>query len=70
MAGFVECQCSVRQGAGLHRKAFCYISCSCLPTAKIGMHCVDVGSALKNNVVQAGLVFKCYIYLTSQDRDV
>ena len=70
MAGFVESLCSVRQGAGLHRKAFCYIGCSCLPTAKIGMHCVDVGSALKNNVVQAGLVFKCYIYLTSRDRDV
>ena len=41
--------------AGLRRKVFCYISC--LPTRKIGTHCVDVGSAPKNNVVQAGLVF-------------
>jgi len=68
MAGFVECQCLVRQGAGLHRKVFCYISCSCLPTAKIGMHCVDVGSALKNNVVQAGLVFDVVLYLPNISR--
>ena len=39
------------------RSVFCYISCSCLPTRKISTHCVDVGSALKNNAVQAGLVF-------------
>ena len=39
------------------------ITCSCLPTRKIGMHCVDVGSALKNNMVQAGLVFDVVLYL-------
>mgnify|MGYP007058651967 FL=1 len=55
--GFVEYQCSVGQGAGFHRKVFCYINHTCLPTRKIGTHCVDLGSALKNNVVQAGLVF-------------
>ena len=49
-------QCSVGQGAGLRRKGFCYISCSCLPRGKIGTHCVDVRSALKNNVVQAQAV--------------
>ena len=63
MAGFVEYQCSVGQGAGLRRKVFCYVSCSCLPTRKIGAHCVDVGSALKNNVVQAGLVFDVVLYI-------
>ena len=57
MAGFVEYQCSVGQGAGLCRKVFCYISCSRLPTRKIGTHCVDMVSALKNNMLQAGLVF-------------
>ena len=66
MAGFVEYQCSVGQGAGLRRKGCCYISCSCLPTRKIGTHCVDMGSALKNNVVQAGLVvFDVVLYLPS-----
>ena len=32
----------------------------------VGAHCVDVGSVLKNNGVQAGLVFDVllYIYLT------
>ena len=54
--------------AGLRGKVFCYISCSCLPTRKIGTHCVDVGSALKNNVVQAGLVFDVVIYLPSISR--
>ena len=68
MAGFVEYQCSVRKGAELHRKVFCYISCSCLPTRKIGTHCVDVGSALKNNVVQAGLVFDVVLYLPGISR--
>jgi len=48
--------------AGLRRKGFCYISCSCLPARKIGTHCIDVGSALKNNVVQAGLVFDVVLY--------
>ena len=38
-------------------------SCSCLPTRKIGTHCVVVGSALKNNVVQAGLVFDVVLYV-------
>ena len=56
MVGFVEYQCSVGQGAGLHSKVFCFISCSCLPTRKISMPCIVVGSALKN-VVQPGLVF-------------
>ena len=68
MAGFVENQCSVRQGVGLNRKVFCYMSCSCLPTRKIGTHCVDVGSALKNNVVQAGLVFDVVLYLPNLSR--
>ena len=54
--------------AGLHRQGFCYISCSCLPTSKIGTHCVDVGSALKNNMVQAGLVFDVMLYLPSISR--
>ena len=27
------------------------------------MHCVDVGSALKNNMVQAGVVFDVVLYL-------
>ena len=57
MAGFVEYQCSVEQGAGLCSKGFCYVSCSCLPTRKISTPCIVVGNALKNNVVQAGLVF-------------
>ena len=43
--------------AGLRSKVFCYISCGGLPTRKIGTHCIDVGSALTNNEVQAGLVF-------------
>ena len=59
---------SRRGCAGLRRKVFCYISCSCLPTRKIGTHCVDVGSALKNNVVQAGLVFDVVIDLPSISR--
>ena len=59
---------SRRGCAGLRRKVFFYISCSCLPTRKIGTHCVDVGSALKNNVVQAGLVFDVVIYLPSISR--
>ena len=59
---------SRRGCAGLRRKVFCYISCSCLPTRKIGTHCVDVGSALKKNVVQAGLVFDVVIYLPSISR--
>ena len=63
MAGFVEYQCSVEQGARLPWKVFRYISCSCLPTRKIGTHCIDVDSALKNNVVQAGLVFDVVLYL-------
>lgn len=49
-------------------KLFCYISCSCLPTRKIVTHCVDVDSALKNNVnvVQPGLVvFDVVLYLPS-----
>ena len=54
--------------AGLRRKVFCYISCSYLPTRKIGTHCVDLGSALKNNVVRAGLVFDVVIYLPSISR--
>ena len=29
----------------------------------VGAHCVDVGSALKNNVVQAGLVFDVLLYI-------
>ena len=66
MAGFVEYQCSVGQGAGLRRKGCSYISCSCLPTRKIGTHCVDMGSALKNNVVQAGpVLFDVVLYLPS-----
>ena len=68
MAGFVECQCSVGQDAALRRKFFCYISCSCLPTTKIGTHCGDMGSALKNNVVQAGLAFDVVLYLPSISR--
>ena len=32
------------------------------------MHCVDVGSALKNNVVQAGLVFDVVLYLPNISR--
>ena len=52
--------------AGLRWQRFCYISCSCLPTSNIGTHCVDVGSALiKNNMVQAGLVFDVVLYLPS-----
>ena len=43
--------------AWLRRKVFCYISCSRLPTRKIGTHCIDVDSALTNNAVLAGLVF-------------
>lgn len=55
--------------ARLRRQGFCYISCSCLPTGKIGTHCVDVGSAvIKNNVVQAGLVFDVVLYLPSISR--
>ena len=54
--------------AGLRRKVFRYIICSCLPTRKIGTHCVDVGSALKNDVVQAGLVFDVVLYLASISR--
>ena len=42
--------------AGLRKKGFCYIGCSCLPKRKIGMHCLDVGSTLKRNMVQVGLV--------------
>ena len=63
MAGFAEYQCSVEQGARLPWKVFCYISCSCLPTRKIGTHCTDVDNALKNKVVQAGLVFDVVLYL-------
>ena len=63
MAGFVEHQCSVGQGAGLHRKVFYYISCRSLPTRRIDSRCVDVGSVLKNNVVQAGVVFDVVLYL-------
>ena len=63
MAGFVEYQCSVGEGAGLRRKVFCYVSCSFLPTREIGTHFVDVGSALKKNVVQAGLVFDVVLYI-------
>ena len=29
----------------------------------VGVHCVVVGSALKNNVVQAGLVFDVLLYI-------
>ena len=44
--------------ARLCRKVFCYISsCSRLPKRKIGTHCIDVGSALTNKAVLAGLVF-------------
>ena len=63
MAGLVEYQISVGQGAGLRKKVFCYVSCSCLPTIKIGPHFVVVGSAMKNNVVQAGLVFDVVLYI-------
>ena len=41
--------------AGVRRKVFCYISCSCL----------DVSSALKNNEVQAGCVFDVVLYFPS-----
>ena len=68
MAGFVEYQCSVEQGAGLRSKVFCYLSCSCLPTRKISTLCIVVGSALKNNVVQAGLVFDVVLYLDNIPR--
>ena len=54
--------------AGLRWKGFCYISCSWLPTRKIGTHSVDVDSALRNNVVQAGLVFDLVLYLPSISR--
>ena len=54
--------------AGLRKKVFCYISCSCLSTRKIGTHCVDVGSGLKNNLVQAGLEFDVVLYLPSISR--
>ena len=54
--------------ARLRRKVFCYNSCSCLLTRKIGKHCVDVGSALKNNVAQAGLVSDVVLYLPSISR--
>ena len=57
-----------RTGCRLRRKAFCYLSCSCLPTRKIGTHCVDVGSALKNNLVQAGLVSDVALYLPNISR--
>ena len=30
--------------AGLRKKGFCYIGCSCLPRRKIATHCLDVGS--------------------------
>ena len=53
---------------GLLKKLFCYISCSCLPTSKISMHHIDLHSALKNNVVQAGLVFDVVLYLPSISR--
>ena len=29
----------------------------------VGEHCVDVGGALKNNVVEAGLVFDVVLYI-------
>ena len=32
------------------------------------MHCVNVGSALKNTMVQAGLVFDVVLYLPSISR--
>ena len=49
--------------AGLRRKVFCYISCSCLPRRKIGTHCV-VGVVLWRTTVQAGLVlFDVVLYL-------
>ena len=55
--------------AGLRRKVFCYISCSCLPTRKIGMQFLEVGiSALKNNVVQAGLDVVLYLLSISRSR--
>ena len=39
-----------------------------LPTRKIGTPCIDVGSALKNDVVQAGLVFDVVLFLPSISR--
>ena len=68
MADFVEYQSSVGQGTGLDRKVFYYISCSSLPTRRIGSRCVDVSSALNNNVVQAGLVFDVVLYLPNISR--
>ena len=68
MTGYVEYQCSVRQGAGLPRKAFCYIICSCLPTRNKGTHCVDMASALKNNMFRGGLVFDVVLHLPSISR--
>ena len=62
MTGYVEYQCSVGQGAGLPRKAFCYIICSCLPTRNKGTHCVDMASALKNNMFRGGLVFDVVLH--------
>ena len=54
--------------AGLLRKVFCYISCSCLPISKISMHRIDLHSALKSNVVQPGLVFDVVLYLPTISR--
>ena len=54
--------------AGLRGKVFCYISCSCLPTRKMGTYRVDAGSALKSNVVQAGLELDVVLYLSSISR--
>ena len=51
--------------AGLCRKCFCFISCGFLPTTKIGTHFVYVCGALRNNMVQAGLVFDIVLYLPS-----
>ena len=71
MAGFVEYQCSAGQVdrvQGYIGKVFCYISCSCMPTRKILTHCVDVGSGLKNNVVQPGLLFDLVLYLSNISR--
>ena len=55
--------------AGLFKKLFCYIGGSCLPKRKIGIRiCVDMDSALKTNMVQAGLVFYVVLYSPSISR--
>ena len=62
--GFVECQCSVRQGMqGYEGKFFVTLAVVVCQQEKY----VHIGSALKN-VVRAGLVFDVVLYLPSTSR--